>query len=381
MLRVLHVIYDDPSNPWVGGGGAERVREIYRRLRGAVDVTVVTGNYPGARDGDVDGVRYRRLGMRRPYALSRATFGAAATRQLRSARYDAAVVELSAYTPVLLPTGRPVAVAAQMLIGPHAARRWGAVGGRAVAWAERRWLRGARVVCSASQRLAGELAPLVARGTRVEVVGNGAGAAFFAPSPAAADATDLLSYGRLDVHQKGLDVLLDAMGEVRRARPGTRLRIAGRGRDAGRVRQLIAARALDDAVVLEEGPSRPRVAALLAGASLLVAASRFEGIPLALIEAMAAGVPVVATDVGAVSELRGAAESPIELVPPDDPGALARAIVALLDDGARRQRMRDAGRAAAGAWTWDAIAARHLAFLRTVAALGGGGGNGRHRAR
>jgi glycosyltransferase involved in cell wall biosynthesis len=374
MLRVLHVIYDDPSNPWVGGGGAERVREIYRRLRGAVDATIVTGNYPGAQDGDIDGVRYRRLGIPWSYVLSRATFGAAATRRLRSARYDAAVVELSAYTPVLLPTGRPVAVAAQMLIGPHAARRWGALGGRVVARAERRWLRGARAVCSASHRLAGELGPLVDSGTRVDVVGNGVAAAFSALSLAAADATELLSYGRLDVHQKGIDVLLDAMREVRRARPGTRLRIAGRGRDAERVRQLIAARALDDAVVLEEGPSRERVAALLAGASLLVAASRFEGVPLAFMEAMAAGVPVVATDVGAVSELRGVAGSGIELVPPDDPGSLARTIVALLDDGARRHRMRDAGRAAARAWTWDSIAERHLAFLRMVAAGGGIGG-------
>src|SRR5512141_2241872 len=40
--RVLHVIYDDPANPWVAGGGAVRLREIYRRLHRELDVTLVT---------------------------------------------------------------------------------------------------------------------------------------------------------------------------------------------------------------------------------------------------------------------------------------------------------------------------------------------------
>lgn len=373
MLRVLHCIYDDPANPWVGGGGATRVRELYVRLRGAVDVTVLTGNYPGATDGEVAGVPYRRLGSPRPYAWSRATFGRAASRQLRGARYDAAVVELSAYTPIVLPPGRPVAIAAQMLIGPHAAARWGALGGRAVAWAERRWLRGARHATAASRRLAGELAPLLAPGAHVEVLPNGVGPAHFAPPPRpATDAPELLFHGRFDVHQKGLDVLLDAMALVCRHRPATRLRLVGRGREAERVRRLVATRALEDVVAVEEAPTPARVAALFAGAALLIAPSRFEGVPLTFMEAMAAGLPVLATDVGAVAELRTEGEnSGIVLVPPGDVAALARAAVALLDDPARRHRMRDAARRAASAWTWDAIAERHLAFLHRVAADGG----------
>lgn len=367
-LRVLHCIYDDPGNPWVGGGGAERVRALYGRLGGAVDVLVLTGNYPGAADGVTDGVRYERLGAPWPYAWSRATFGAAATRRLRRARYDAAVVELSAYTPVMLPPGRPVAVAAQMLIGPHAARRWGAAGGRAVAWGERRWLRGARHACAASRRLAADLAPLVHPDARVAVVGNGVAPEFFDPPPAAPapDAAELLCYGRFDVHQKGLDVLLAAMAEVRRRRPGTRLRIAGRGRDADRVRRLVAAHGLSDGVAVEEGPTRARALALFAAARVLVAPSRFEGVPLTLMEAMAAGLPAVAADVGAVAELCDGDAGPV-LVPPEDPAALAASVVSLLDDPARRRRLADAGREAARAWAWDALAERHLAFLHDVA--------------
>ena len=50
-MKILHLIYDDVENPWIGGGGAYRTREIYQRLsRWGHDCTVLCGNYPGAKD-------------------------------------------------------------------------------------------------------------------------------------------------------------------------------------------------------------------------------------------------------------------------------------------------------------------------------------------
>ncbi|MBA2571576.1 MAG: glycosyltransferase family 1 protein, partial [Gemmatimonadetes bacterium] len=82
-LRVLHCIYDDPGNPWVAGGGAVRVRELYRRLQGDVEVTVASGNFPGARNETIQGVRYVRLGTPISYALSRWTYARRASHMLR----------------------------------------------------------------------------------------------------------------------------------------------------------------------------------------------------------------------------------------------------------------------------------------------------------
>jgi len=79
-VRVLHFIYDDRENPWVAGGGAVRAFEIYRRLTGRINVTVVTGNFPGAAAGVVDGVEYVRVGARSPYAWSRLTYALGANR-------------------------------------------------------------------------------------------------------------------------------------------------------------------------------------------------------------------------------------------------------------------------------------------------------------
>src|SRR5688500_8946270 len=111
MLRVLHCIYDDPKNPWVGGGGAVRAFALYRRLAPRLaSVTVVTGSYPGARDEVIEGVRYVRLGARRPYVWSRLTYSLAATRLLARGDYDVAVFDFSTYTLLRVPLDKPVGI-------------------------------------------------------------------------------------------------------------------------------------------------------------------------------------------------------------------------------------------------------------------------------
>lgn len=171
MLRVLHCIYDDPGNPWVGGGGSLRVWEIYRRLTDRVEATVASGNYPGARNETIDGVRYLRLGAARPYALSRLSYARAASRLLAEGNYDAAVFDFSAYTPIRIPRGRPIGLVAHMLHGPTARARWGAIGGGLLAAFERRLLRAAPRLCVTSDWLAAQLAPLVRPGTPIVRVG------------------------------------------------------------------------------------------------------------------------------------------------------------------------------------------------------------------
>jgi len=96
--------------------------------------------------------------------------------------------------------------------------------------------------------------------------------------------------------------------------------------------------------------------ALYAAIDVLAAPSRWEGFGLMLVEAMAAGVPIVATAVGAIPEVVG--DGPALLVAPGDPGALAAALTRALSDRDAAAAMAAAGRERAPAFSWERSAER-----------------------
>ncbi|HET8578264.1 MAG TPA: glycosyltransferase [Methylomirabilota bacterium] len=138
---------------------------------------------------------------------------------------------------------------------------------------------------------------------------------------------------------KGLEVLLDAFARL--PGPDARLLIVGDGPRAGRLRARARELGIERRVVF--GGVVPEAARCLPAVDLYVSASRGEGLPLSLLEAMACGVPIVATRVAGHID---AVEDGVTglLVPVDDPAALASAMAALLADPARRARLGAAGR-------------------------------------
>ncbi len=149
--------------------------------------------------------------------------------------------------------------------------------------------------------------------------------------------------GRLH-RQKGLDILVRAMPALLARFPGLTLLIAGDGPERDRLEQLADAEGAAPHIrFLGEWT---RVPELLAALDVFVLPSRWEGMPNALLEAMAAGVPAVAARVGGVPEIMAAGESDAPLagetgimVGPEDPAALAGAVSALLQDENRRRSM------------------------------------------
>ena len=136
--------------------------------------------------------------------------------------------------------------------------------------------------------------------------------------------------------EKALDVLVEAARQLAPRFPGLKVLIAGTGPEEERLRSLIAARGLTDTVLLLG--FRSNVADVLAALNVAVFSSDREGSPLAVIEAMAAGLPIVATSVGGIPELLRRDEDAL-LVPPRDPPALAEAVARLLEDPALRETL------------------------------------------
>ncbi len=146
-----------------------------------------------------------------------------------------------------------------------------------------------------------------------------------------------LTVARLDV-QKGLDVLLEAAARI----PNARFVVAGEGRERARLEAQVAALALDDRVRFLG--NRTDVPELLAASDAFVLPSRFEGSSLAVLEAMAAGKPVISSSIGGTNELIVDGESGV-LVPPDDAGALAASLERVLAEPGLRSRLGAAAQA------------------------------------
>jgi glycosyltransferase involved in cell wall biosynthesis len=149
----------------------------------------------------------------------------------------------------------------------------------------------------------------------------------------------LLAVGRL-VPQKGFDVLVDAMPEIRRRHPRAHLAIAGDGPGRDALARRIDARGLGAAVELLG--QRDDIRRLMRDADVLVHPARWEGFGLVLLEAMREALPIVATGVSAIPEVVADGVSGV-LVEPDDPRALAAAVVRVLDDPGHAQRLGAAG--------------------------------------
>ena len=152
----------------------------------------------------------------------------------------------------------------------------------------------------------------------------------------------LLVVGRLRI-RKGVDVLLAAMPELLRCHPAARLLIAGDGEHRAALERGAAALALGPAVSFLGKADAARVRRLLRGAAALVVPSIYEGMPLVVLEAMEASVPVVASRVSGIPEVVDDGRTGW-LVPPGEPASLAAALAAVLDDPAAAARRGAAGR-------------------------------------
>lgn len=175
----------------------------------------------------------------------------------------------------------------------------------------------------------------------------------------------IVSVGRLDIKQKRQDLLLHAFVEVAKEFPDIRLEIFGDGDDEQKLRTMVLEENLNDRVIF--AGVTDNVYDSIYNAKLFVMTSDFEGVPNALIEAMAIGVPVVSTDCSP-----GGAKTLIEnkvngmIVPRNDVNALADAIRFMLNNEEIAEKMAETAKKIKEKYNEDKIFQRWRWFIENT---------------
>jgi glycosyltransferase involved in cell wall biosynthesis len=172
----------------------------------------------------------------------------------------------------------------------------------------------------------------------------------------------LLAVGTLDQMYKGHDVLIDALARVVGTGCNASLAIVGDGRHRAELESRGIALGLGDRLRFRGHLSAPEVRNEMDRADLFVMPSRTEGLPRALVEAMARALPCIGTRVGGIPELLDEAD----IVAPGDPSALSRKVLELVGDPARLARASARNLERAAEYREDRLQERRRAFYRHV---------------
>jgi glycosyltransferase involved in cell wall biosynthesis len=205
--------------------------------------------------------------------------------------------------------------------------------------------------------------------SRIRVMYAGVDESFFATGipQRPSDRFSLLFCGYLGGARqvKGLDVLLEALPTILGTHDVS-LQIIGTGERTEQYKAMCRELAIEERVSFLGFIEHSRLPPHFSSADLFVLPSRSESFGLVLAEAMACGLPVVSTRVGGIPEVVEEGATGL-LVPPNDPPALAEAIIELLDDPERMRDMGVRGRERVREhFTWDKVAERVLGFYREI---------------
>jgi glycosyltransferase involved in cell wall biosynthesis len=384
-LRVLILNYEYP--PMGGGAGhaSSRLAGILAASGCRVDVVTsgLKGQPPVAR---IDGVRvFRVRSLRRSIQdcglLGAATYVACAQpvvkRLLRDQRYDVLhyffglpTGALSLCTPGADRVPSVISLRGSDVPGYDAGSASLRLAHALLRPLTRRIWRSANVVVANSRGLRDLAQPLLP-GKPIGVIPNAIHGEAFSPNGAAshrngsADAIRLLAVSRL-IGRKGLEDLFRAMTILKDDR--VTLTVQGWGRDGDRLRALAVSLGIDRRVTFAGFKPRDLLPAVYQAADIFVLPSHSESCAMALLEAMACGLPIVATSVGGTAELVQDGVNGC-LVPPESPQALAGALARLIAAPALRRAMGARNvQLVRDSYTWPAMASRYLNVYRQAIA-------------
>jgi glycosyltransferase involved in cell wall biosynthesis len=364
-MKIAYYSYDHVGNPYCGGGGAYRDLMIHTLLASRHSIRCYYGNFRGARptvDGDQ---RIFFLGSSLNYLISRITYSICATFHCLFVRADVIVICYSIFSPVLAFILRRKKTVLELfhLARNEPFRKYSLFGALPVFFEHYALLFGKNILCI--NRVMAEYIAEKYRNKNIATVYTGFDNRLL--SEKQLDDNYILSMGRIDVHMKGLDLLIDAFEKIVSSFPHVRLIIAGRGsqHDCAWVRNRIRRSSVAANMLFKENVSDAEKTELFHKATFVCIPSRFEGWCIAAIEAAASSKATIGTRITGLMESICENETGI-IVPAENVIDLAGAMARLLNDAVLRNRLGMNGYKWAQNFSWETIALAQEQFYRSA---------------
>ncbi len=338
-MKILHFIYDHLNNPWVGGGGAVRVYEIYRRLaEKGHKITVISGNFPGASDYKInDNFEYKFVGSKKNYIISTFSYAFIAQKLLKALYkdYDVLIEDFAPWNPVFsykLQHKKRVILQIQNYIGGEMLKKYSILG----------------VPFYIIERFYPK------RFDKVIVISDVLNERWYIKGKVIPQGIDCITeyvslgryiafLGRIDISQKGLDLLVEAL----KGSKNIEVLVAGDGKDREKFLKIIKDAPHIRYVGKVSGEEKYN---FIKNAKFLIVPSRFEGQGIVVLESASMGKPVIVSD---IPELKYAVYAGFGLsFKKEDPKDLKAKVELLLNDEKLLFQMGRRGIEYAKNFTW-----------------------------
>ncbi|MBD3346453.1 MAG: glycosyltransferase [Chitinivibrionales bacterium] len=337
-MKILHLIYDHPQNPWLGGGGAKGTLAIAQYMeQNGHTTTIICGKFksddPLLQTGHI---QYKKVGWGINYLISRISYTIGSFlyvwRNLK--KYNLIVDDTSPFSPTfsfLFSQRVPVIATIRNVFGSHVLKK-GIITGIPAFISEFMILRAYSCYIVVSPYMKDS----IPRRKTCEIIPNGINFAEI-PSHLPAKKSYIAFLGRIEIYQKGLDIALRALGDLKQLlqRNDIICKFAGSGKDSNKFQSLIKEQELThvcEYIGRLEGEDKYL---FLAQALFIIAPSRFEAMPRVPLEAQACGTPVIASSIPSFKYVIKADESGI-LIKPESTDELKNAIINLIENTEKR---------------------------------------------
>ena len=354
-MNIAHYSYDSIDNPHCAGGGAYRALKVHSLLSKDFDIEFYLGKYKDAKPYIRNEIKFNYLGAGKNYLISRILFTIAANIHSLFVKSDLIVIEFSAYSPIFTFLFKPKNTIIQFhhFMGIEPLKKYGIFG--FFAWVgELIALRWAQNIITPAEGTAKSIRKKYGKKKNLIFGYNGVDQSLFNKN--SIDKKFILSFGRIDIRMKGLDILIPSYESIAESFPDYKLIIAGHGAesDVNWLKKRINNSTYRNKIRLFLDVEEEKKKELLHSATFICIPSRLEGWCIVAIEAAANSKATIGTQIGGLKESIKHNETGI-LVQAEDTKALADAMRILLNDMHLRTKLGNNGYNWAKNFTWERV--------------------------